>query len=184
MKDQSEQGAERQQERHGYGAEMNATPGVEGRDDVIADNDASKRASGEATSQGGAGVAGIGGAAGGTSNYGGVGLPGAARHLGKGATATGETGEGGHDAGGGMAATTAEGAGGSRLVGGAAAGGKNLAYGTDVTGGDDPAQGSRAPRAAEPTGKPSDYDHHGGLSMAGGSAGSGGGGNAILQEDH
>ncbi|MGZ3598404.1 MAG: hypothetical protein ACXWQ5_01655, partial [Ktedonobacterales bacterium] len=44
------------EERHAYGAEQNASPEVEGRDDVVADNDASQRASGEAGEFAGAGV--------------------------------------------------------------------------------------------------------------------------------
>ncbi|MGZ3674083.1 MAG: hypothetical protein ACXVCO_07210, partial [Ktedonobacterales bacterium] len=83
------------EERQAYGAEQNASPEVEGRDDVVADNDASQRASGEAAGLAGAGTPGAGGGPGGTPDAGGVGLPGGVRRLGAGPAPTRDAREGG-----------------------------------------------------------------------------------------
>jgi hypothetical protein len=69
---------------------------------VVADNDLPVRAAGAASASAGAGMPGRGGTAGGTQNYGGVGLPGGAQRLGTGDEPTGDAGLGGTSATGGL----------------------------------------------------------------------------------
>lgn len=162
------------EERHAYGAEQNASPGVESGDDVVADNDASQRASGEAGQFAGAGIPGLGGNPGGTADAGGLGLPGGARVLGAGAASTRDTGQGGTPTTGGLG-----------TPGNAAAGsGEIHPAATPDADPQGPAHTMDYPHASQ---RPSEHDHGGQLSLAGGSAGSGGGAadllDAVPQED-
>lgn len=155
------------EERHAYGGEQNASAGVEGEDDVVADNDASQRASGDAGRLAGAGIPGLGGNPGGTADAGGVGLPGGARNLGTGAAPTSDTGQAGTPQAGGLG-----------TPGNAAAGsGEMHPAATPDAEPHGPAHAMEYPHTPQ---RPSDHDHGGELSLAGGSAGSGGGSADLL----
>ncbi|MGZ3636201.1 MAG: hypothetical protein ACXVCX_00005 [Ktedonobacterales bacterium] len=149
--------------RHAYGAEQNASPEVEGRDDVVADNDASQRASGEAAGLAGAGTPGAGGGPGGTPDAGGLGLSGGVRRLGAGKASTRDAREG-------DAPLTS-----SLGTPGNAAAGSSEAHplATPDTQPQGLVHGMEYPRAPQ---RRSEQGHGGHLSVAGGSAGSGGGG--------
>lgn len=148
------------EEQHAYGAEQNASAGVEGSDDVVADNDASQRASGEAGQFAGVGIPGLGGNAGGTSGAGGVGLPGGARRLGAGAAPTRDAGQAGTPSTGGLG-----------TPGNAAAGGGEMHPAvTPESGPHGPAHAMEYPHTSQ---RPDERERGGHLSGAGGSAGSG-----------
>ncbi len=157
------------EERHAYGAEQNASAGVEGEDDIVADNDASQRASGDAGRLAGAGIPGLGGNPGGTTDAAGVGLPGGARKLGTGAAPSRDAGHAGTPQAGGLG-----------TPGNAAAGsGEMHPAVTPDTASHGPAHAMEYPHTPQ---RPSDHAHGGQLSSAGGSAGSGGGAADLLSE--
>lgn len=160
--------------QRGFGAEMNAPHAVAGEDDVHADNDASARAGGAAGEQGGSGISGLGGSSGGSGNYGGVGLPGGARTLGTGRLPSGDSRQSGTTNAGGLG-TPANAALGSDAMRSAEIppgtyGGASDAFQQSHGGGEAATQHASA------------HDHGGHLSLAGGSAGSGGGGADLLND--
>lgn len=85
-----------------YGPRTNDQSGPDDGEAVIGQSDLPRRAAGSAGEQAGSGVPGLGGAPGGTSNYGGVGLPGGSQSLGAGASPTDDPRLGGTVATGGL----------------------------------------------------------------------------------
>lgn len=85
-----------------YGPRTNEQAGPDEREAVIGQADLPRRAAGPVGEQAGAGVPGLGGSPGGTSNYGGVGLPGGAQRLAEGASPTDDARLGGTVATGGL----------------------------------------------------------------------------------
>lgn len=85
-----------------YSPRANNQAGPDEEEAIIGQSDLPQRAAGHAGQQAGSGVPGLGGAAGGTSNYGGVGLPGGAQQLGGGSAPTDDARLGGSAASGGL----------------------------------------------------------------------------------
>ncbi|MGZ3667346.1 MAG: hypothetical protein ACXVDA_23000, partial [Ktedonobacterales bacterium] len=133
------------------------------------DNDASQRASGETAGLAGTGTPGAGGGPGGTPDAGGVGLPGGVRRLGAGPAPTRDAREGGTPLTGGLGTP------------GNAAASSSEAHplATPDIQPQGPVHGMEYPRAPQ---RRSEQGHGGHLSVAGGSAGSGGGGADLLDE--
>lgn len=100
--DAQQQNQRTQDGRPLFGPRTNSHPGPDEREAVVGDADLPQRAAGHAGAQAGSGVPGLGGSPGGTSNYGGVGLPGAAQRLGRGSAATDDPRLGGSAATGGL----------------------------------------------------------------------------------
>lgn len=85
-----------------FGPGTSDQAGPDEREEVIGQSDLPRRAAGAAGGSAGSGVPGLGGAPGGTSNYGGVGLPGGAQQLGGGEAPTDDPRLGGTTATGGL----------------------------------------------------------------------------------
>lgn len=127
-----------------FGPRTNDQPGPDEREAVIADADLPHRAAGHAGEQAGSGVPGLGGAPGGTSNYGGVGLPGGAQRLGEGSSPTDDPRLGGTAATGGLG-TGGQPASGLGNVGGT----EVLPSGATRPAGDPPGEDAEASDAAQ-----------------------------------